>query len=72
MHYLSTPQRNPQDYWDDRILGTNKSVRLPITNAFAVTGNNLAMDMDTARRVVISRLVGHAAFNWSWSSATPG
>ena len=42
--------------WADRLLGVNKQVRLPMRVIWAVTGNNLVLKPDTARRVAHIRL----------------
>ncbi|HYI82833.1 MAG TPA: hypothetical protein VEX11_06440 [Acetobacteraceae bacterium] len=52
---LTTPE------WSDRILGGSTTVKTPNTLTFAVTGNNLRLAQDTARRVVAVYLdPGHA------------
>lgn len=42
--------------WSDRILGVNKTVRLPIRMIFYATGNNIVLHRDTFRRVNYARL----------------
>jgi hypothetical protein len=44
------------DQWTDRRLGTNSSVRGPLLMTWYATGNNVALDEDTARRVCPIRL----------------
>jgi hypothetical protein len=43
-------------YWQDRILGRNEEVTLPLTATWYATGNNVAIAADTARRCVHIRL----------------
>jgi putative DNA primase/helicase len=43
--------------WQDRLLGTNQQLVLPQTAVWFVTGNNLDVRADTARRVLPVRLV---------------
>jgi hypothetical protein len=42
--------------WRDRRLGTNSKVDAPLVTTFAATGNNVAIEADTARRTVHIRL----------------
>ena len=42
--------------WSDRLLGTNRISRLPNRSLWMVTGNNLRIDGDLARRTVWVRL----------------
>lgn len=42
--------------WEDRLLGRNMMVRLPVHAVFFVTGNNLSIGRDTARRSLLIRL----------------
>jgi hypothetical protein len=42
--------------WQDRVLGVNDQVRLPLAVTFYATGNNVAIRADTARRVCHVRL----------------
>jgi hypothetical protein len=42
--------------WQDRLLGTNKTVRLPLRVAFFATGTNLQLVGDLARRCLYVRL----------------
>ncbi|HYQ79751.1 MAG TPA: hypothetical protein VEP91_11650 [Solirubrobacterales bacterium] len=40
------------DWWQDRVLGESRTVRLPVRNIWAITGNNLQMADDQVRRSV--------------------
>jgi hypothetical protein len=43
--------------WKDRILGVNKMTgRLPLTTVFYASGNNLSIEGDTERRVILCRI----------------
>jgi hypothetical protein len=44
------------DTWEDRVLGVNRTVRLPLFVTWFATGNNVAVGADTARRVCHVRL----------------
>jgi putative DNA primase/helicase len=45
-----------RDKWFDRIMGTSKMIDAPIRCAWAVTGNNLEVSPEMARRIVRIRL----------------
>jgi hypothetical protein len=42
--------------WQDRVLGSNRQFRGPLTVTFFATGNNVAIRADTARRICHIRL----------------
>jgi hypothetical protein len=42
--------------WQDRILGGNHTVDLPLTTTWFATGNNVSIAADTARRIIHIRL----------------
>ncbi len=42
--------------WQDRVLGSNRQFRGPLTVTFYATGNNVAIRADTARRICHVRL----------------
>lgn len=42
--------------WKDRILGTNKTVRVPLRIVWAISGNNITIKGDMGRRVIVCRL----------------
>ncbi len=42
--------------WEDRLLGTNDVLRVPIHNAWVATANNPTLSTEIARRVVRTRL----------------
>jgi len=44
------------EFWHDRVLGTNRTVTLPLRVLWLVTANNLQVNGDTARRVLNVRL----------------
>ncbi len=45
-----------QPVYQDRLLGTNTTVRVPTNTLFLVTGNNLTFSGDMPSRIVVSRL----------------
>lgn len=47
---LTTPR------WTDRLLGRNEMISLPVRTTWALTGNNVAMSLEIARRSVHIRL----------------
>lgn len=53
--------------WGDRALGRNESLRLPVRNIWAVTGNNLQLDVDLARRTIWLRLDAKVDRPWQRS-----
>lgn len=54
--YASLDQALTSEEWRDRLLGTNTTVRAPITTVFTATGNNLSFGSDTLRRSLPVRL----------------
>jgi len=52
------------DIWDDRLLGKNKTVRLPINWIWAATGNNAIVSTDIARRSIRIRLTPEEEKPW--------
>ncbi|MBW2407061.1 MAG: hypothetical protein JRE92_02485 [Deltaproteobacteria bacterium] len=44
------------EQWEDRILGESRTVRLPVTSAFIITGNNPSLSSEMARRCVRIRI----------------
>jgi len=52
------------DIWDDRLLGKNKTVRLPIGWIWAATGNNAIVSTDIARRSIRIRLTPEEEKPW--------
>lgn len=52
------------DIWDDRLLGKNKTVRLPIKWVWAATGNNATVSTDIARRTIRIRLTPEDERPW--------
>jgi len=52
------------DYWQDRILGRSKIVTLPVRCVWLATGNNLALDKETARRSIRIRLDAQCSRPW--------
>jgi hypothetical protein len=52
------------DIWDDRLLGKNKTVRLPISWIWAATGNNAIVSTDIARRSIRIRLTPQEEKPW--------
>lgn len=47
------------DVWQDRLLGGNRAIRLPMRVLFFATGNNLQLVGDLARRCLYVRLETH-------------
>lgn len=45
-----------QDFLDGRVLGTNKTIRVPTPDVWVVTANNPAISTEMARRIVRVRL----------------
>jgi len=45
-----------QDYWEDRLLGQSKHIRIPVHCAWVATGNNPVMSSEIARRTIRIRL----------------
>jgi hypothetical protein len=43
-------------YWEDRLLGTNETIRVPIRCAWVTTGNNPVLSTEIARRSIRIRL----------------
>jgi len=52
------------DIWDDRLLGRNQTVRLPIRWVWAATGNNATVTTDIARRTIRIRLTPENERPW--------
>lgn len=52
-------------WWEDRILGTNKNVRIPQRACWVATGNNLALKLDIARRTAPIRIDSKQADPWN-------
>jgi len=52
------------DIWDDRLLGRNQTVRLPIRWVWAATGNNAIVSTDIARRAIRIRLTPEDERPW--------
>lgn len=44
------------DDWQDRVLGTNTTIRLPLTTVWFASGNNVVLKGDMSRRVAHVRL----------------
>jgi hypothetical protein len=44
------------EQWEDRILGESRTVRLPVTSAFIITGNNPSLSSEMSRRCVRIRI----------------
>jgi hypothetical protein len=42
--------------WEDRILGASRTVRVPVTSTWVITGNNPSLSSEMARRCVRIRL----------------
>ena len=51
-------------WWSDRILGKSQTVDLPVRGVWLVTGNNLELDNETARRTVWIRLDAQCDRPW--------
>jgi len=61
--------------WSDRLLGTNEDLRLPNRGLWMVTGNNLVLDAEVARRTVWIRLDARRDRPWErqgWRHELPG
>lgn len=54
--HLAAAVTAPSCIWSDRRLGATEEVRVPIRNAWVVTGNNLSLTSELARRAVPIRL----------------
>jgi putative DNA primase/helicase len=52
------------DFWEDRLLGSNVTVCLPVGCAWMCTANNVSMSDEIARRVIRSRLDAHVERPW--------
>jgi len=50
--------------WEDRLLGTSDSIRLPVRCAWVATGNNPAVSSEIARRTIRIRLDARADRPW--------
>lgn len=53
-------------WWEDRMLGTNKQIRIPQRACWMATGNNLHLKMDIARRTVTIRIDRGTATPWTF------
>lgn len=56
-------------FWDDRLLGRNESIRLPIRCVWVTTANNAAISTEIIRRSVRIRLVPDTETPWMRLSA---
>jgi len=54
--HLAAAVTAPSCIWSDRRLGATEEVRVPIRNAWVVTGNNLSLTSELARRSVPIKL----------------
>ena len=52
--------------WEDRRLGHSEMLRLPQRTTWIVTGNNLELPSDLARRAYSVRLDAHSSQPWRW------
>lgn len=52
------------DWWEDRILGSNRNVRVPQRACWLATGNNLHLKMDIARRTAPIRIDAKCPAPW--------
>jgi putative DNA primase/helicase len=50
--------------WEDRILGTNEIIRVPVRCVWCATGNNLVLSTEMARRTVRIRLDPNVERPW--------
>ena len=50
--------------WEDRLLGSSTTVRIPIRCAWVATGNNPALSSEIARRTIRIRLDAHQDRPW--------
>lgn len=53
--------------WTDRILGKNETITIPNTTVFALSGNNVSLSGEMARRVVRIRLQAKSDKPWERS-----
>lgn len=51
-------------YWEDRLLGTSDTLRLPVRCAWIATGNNPALSSEIARRTIRIRLDARSDQPW--------
>lgn len=52
-------------WWEDRILGSSRNIRLPQRATWIATGNNLHLKMDIARRSTPIRIDAKTASPWN-------
>lgn len=53
-----------QPIWEDRTLGSNREIKIPVRTVWAMTGNNIAMSQELARRSVWIRLDSNMEKPW--------
>lgn len=53
-----------QSYWEDRVLGSNKEVRIKIRKIWVANGNNVSVSKDIARRCIWIRLDSNVEKPW--------
>lgn len=53
-----------QPVWEDRALGSNREVKIPIRTIWGVTANNIKMSQELARRCVWMRLDANVEKPW--------
>jgi putative DNA primase/helicase len=53
-----------QPIWEDRILGGNQMLVVPVQNIFVAAGNNVSMSGEIVRRTVRIRINSHAEQPW--------
>ena len=56
INYSSLASVITAEHWEDRILGESRTVRLPVTSAFIISGNNPSLSSEMARRCVRIRI----------------
>lgn len=56
-----------QPVWEDRTLGSNREVRIPIRTVWGITANNIQMSQELARRCVWIRLDANVEKPWERS-----
>lgn len=52
------------DHWEDRLLGTSETIRIPVRCTWIATGNNPAVSSEIARRTVRIRLDAQSDRPW--------
>ena len=56
-----------QPVWEDRTLGSNREVRIPVRTIWGITANNIQMSQELARRCIWIRLDANAEKPWERS-----